>query len=205
MATGDGRMQQQPTRSIPPRGRPGPSSKAPSAMLRVAAALVGGATAASADFQPMLFMDQATDALDPWGLQLGAPSALVKNGSLAPPPCNYSAGATVFAAFSMPENGGQTESFEVFVAIGRPGEPLLLQHGGSGAASSPAEHDRRARADCHPRFCCSPNLPPPALESRKRIEITKCACPSQLYPAAAPHRRRPTRCRRAREWRSTAT
>ena len=45
----------------------------------------------------------------------------------APPGVNYTAGATAFAAFKnlpLPGGGGAAE-YEVYVAVGRPGEPLL--------------------------------------------------------------------------------
>eukprot|EP01051_Picozoa_sp_SAG22_P027963 SAG22_NODE_9629_length_578_cov_1.615866_1_plen_111_part_10 len=103
-----------------------------SLLLAASGGLLRLAEASGPAFRPILFMDPATDALDPWGLQTGAPSALTRNSSLSPPPGNYSAGATVFAAFST----GATGSYEVFVAAGRPGEPLLPRE--PAAAAGPA-------------------------------------------------------------------
>eukprot|EP01050_Picozoa_sp_SAG11_P020278 SAG11_NODE_3391_length_2478_cov_2.624632_3_plen_228_part_00 len=104
-----------------------PNRPAPmrSLVVAICSAQFGAAAAQAAvdtavPFAPILFMDPASDAVDPWGLQMGAPSRLARNASLAPPPCNYSAGDTVFAAFSAAGGG-----YEVFVAVGRPGEPLL--------------------------------------------------------------------------------
>eukprot|EP01045_Picozoa_sp_COSAG04_P003528 COSAG04_NODE_144_length_22941_cov_54.823614_14_plen_154_part_00 len=72
---------------------------------------------------PQLFMDPATDVGDDsWGLMVGRPTALTPDARLALPPVNYTAGATVFAAFTT--RADPTE-YEVFVASGRPGEPLL--------------------------------------------------------------------------------
>ena len=71
------------------------------------------------------------------------------NEDLKLPPCNYSAGATVFASFALDgssfgsitsssgtgkvANVSDTDvtSYEVFVAIGRPGEPILGTRSGS--------------------------------------------------------------------------
>jgi hypothetical protein len=113
-----------------------------------AAAAPAGAGAPPA-FKPLLFMDPATDALAPWGLQLGAPNALARNASLAPPPCNYSGGATVFAAFGAAAAG----EYEVFVAVGRPGEPL--------EQGAPAEVQDEAGAETRRPPCPSPPCPPP--------------------------------------------
>ena len=44
------------------------------------------------------------------------------DANLTRPPANYSAGDTVFGAFTSLDQAG---AFEVFVAVGRPGEPLL--------------------------------------------------------------------------------
>ena len=50
---------------------------------------------------PQLFMDPATDVGDDsWGLTVGRPTALTPDARLALPPVNYTAGATVFAAFT---------------------------------------------------------------------------------------------------------
>ena len=65
-----------------------------------------------------LFMD-LDDPVDPWGLLTPDPTAVSLNTSLRTPNANYSGGATVFAAFATDET-----EFEVFLAIGRPGEPL---------------------------------------------------------------------------------
>ena len=68
---------------------------------------------------PQLFMDPASDLVEPWGLLNGNPTALVANKNLTMPKVNYSAGATVFASFTT-----DSGSYEVFVAVGRPGEPI---------------------------------------------------------------------------------
>jgi hypothetical protein len=49
------------------------------------------------------------------------PTKLQADASLQLPPANYSAGATVFAAFVTSDD---PKVFEVYVAAGRPGEPL---------------------------------------------------------------------------------
>jgi hypothetical protein len=79
-------------------------------------------TRADSKPRPQLFMDLETDVVDPWGLLEQKPTALVANLSMNRPPVNYTAGATVFAAFSALGSPGE---YEVFVAVGRPGEPLL--------------------------------------------------------------------------------
>jgi hypothetical protein len=93
-----------------------------------AAALAPGraaaATAGPQQQRPQLFMDLQTDIVDAWGLLESSPTALEANKTMARPPANYSTGATVFAAFDVPDSPGL---FEVFVAVGRPGEPLLQQ------------------------------------------------------------------------------
>eukprot|EP00729_Bicosta_minor_P025754 gene25754-25099_t len=96
-----------------------------------------------------LFMDWQNDPEEPWGLMSGNPTSLLMNEDLKLPPCNYSAGATVFASFaldgssfgSITSSSGtgkvanvsdtDTTSYEVFVAIGRPGEPILGTRSGS--------------------------------------------------------------------------
>ena len=93
-----------------------------------AAALAPGRAAAATpgpqQQRPQLFMDLQTDIVDAWGLLESSPTALEANKTMARPPANYSTGATVFAAFDVPDSPGL---FEVFVAVGRPGEPLLQQ------------------------------------------------------------------------------
>lgn len=74
---------------------------------------------------PMLFMDPGSDLVDPWGLLIPAPNALSRSPTMVSPPANYTAGATVFAAFTADGPGAPT--YEVFVAIGRPGEPIVRQ------------------------------------------------------------------------------
>ena len=86
------------------------------------AAHAPSAHAGSTPSRPQLFMDLQTDVVDPWGLLAQKPTALVANLSMNRPPANYTAGATVFAAFSVLGAPGE---YEIFVASGRPGEPLL--------------------------------------------------------------------------------
>ena len=68
---------------------------------------------------PLLFMDKL-DASEPYGRIRAKAASASMMPDLVPPPLNYSAGDTIFGAF---ENGGGT--FEVWAAVGRPGEPLL--------------------------------------------------------------------------------
>jgi len=86
---------------------------------------------------PILFMDPTTDAFAPWGLLSGTPNPLTLAPGLKPPPVNYSTGATVFASFTTTDPS--PASFEVFVAVGRPGEPVVSSHHG---VSSPSTHDQ---------------------------------------------------------------
>jgi len=68
----------------------------------------------------------------------GNPAALVASLGLALPPANYTAGATVFAAFTAADGAG----YEVFVAIGRPGEPIGRRAAVAAAASTTAPADQ---------------------------------------------------------------
>jgi len=61
------------------------------------------------------------DLLDPWGKIIPKGGSLTPMAHLNPPPENYTAGATVFAAFEVTNKPGL---YEVFVAVGRPGEPI---------------------------------------------------------------------------------
>ena len=94
--------------------------------------LLAAAPSVAVSTPPQLFMDLETDLVSPWGLLQPKPTALVANASLSRPPANYSAGATVIASFGVLGSPGE---YEVFVAVGRPGEPLLLlprrEEGGS--------------------------------------------------------------------------
>lgn len=79
---------------------------------------------------PQLFMD-LLDIEAPRGrLTPRATSARIMP-SLAPPPLNYSGGDTVFAAFDL--GGG---AYEVFAAVGRPGEPISSATATAAAAGS---------------------------------------------------------------------
>eukprot|EP00039_Didymoeca_costata_P007937 m.105565 g.105565 ORF g.105565 m.105565 type:complete len:556 (-) comp13880_c2_seq4:43-1710(-) len=82
-------------------------------------ALVITATNSPPTDDVQLFMDPVSDLYSPWGLMEGNPSALTKDPTLQMPNVNYTAGATVFAAFDV-----QPGTYEIFVAIGRPGEPF---------------------------------------------------------------------------------
>jgi hypothetical protein len=100
-------------------------------LLTLGVALSGAAVlapAANAQMTPILFMDPSTDAFAPWGLLSGTPNPLTLAPGLKPPPANYSAGATVFASFTTTDPS--PASFEVFVAVGRPGEPVVSSHHG---------------------------------------------------------------------------
>ena len=88
-----------------------------------AAAAAAAAPPSAASSLPQLFMDIGSDIVDPWGLLESKPTALVANQSMGRPPANYTQGATVIAAFSVLGVPGE---YEVFVAEGRPGEPLSL-------------------------------------------------------------------------------
>ena len=68
---------------------------------------------------PLLFMDKANDALQPWGLQRVVPNAVAVDPAFTAPPSNYSGGAISTAAIV-----GASGEFEVYVAAGNPGEPL---------------------------------------------------------------------------------
>lgn len=93
------------------------------AMSRVIAiTLALSGSVANAQMQPILFMDPLSDTKAAWGLLIGQPNALSHAPGLTSPPVNYSAGATVFASFTTTDPS--PASFEVFVAIGRPGEPV---------------------------------------------------------------------------------
>ena len=106
-----------------PRTRP--LGAARSLVLLAASIVVASGGSARAFGSPIdnvqLFMDPVRDTTRAWGLLEGNPNALQLNGTLNIPPRNYSAGATVFASFAIEG----TNTFEVFVASGRPGEPLL--------------------------------------------------------------------------------
>ena len=65
-----------------------------------------------------LLLDPA-ELTDRWGYIEARPTALEPNSTLRRPALNYSAGATIFAAFDQPDG-----SFDVFSAVGRPGEPI---------------------------------------------------------------------------------
>jgi len=74
---------------------------------------------------PLLFMDSA-DLVQPWGKILPQGSALKQVNTLQPPPENYTAGATIFAAFEITATpSSSAREYEIFVAVGRPGEPIL--------------------------------------------------------------------------------
>ena len=90
------------------------------------AVLLAAVPAAASTAVPQLFMDLQSDLVRPWGLLEPRPTALVANTSLTRPPANFSAGATVIASFSTLGSPGE---YEIFVAVGRPGEPL--QRGGA--------------------------------------------------------------------------
>ena len=88
-----------------------------------------GGAAVHAQMQPILFMEPVGDAKQAWGLLTGFPNALARNPGLTSPPVNYTAGATVFASFTTTDPS--PESFEVFVAVGRPGEPVVSSSHGA--------------------------------------------------------------------------
>lgn len=83
--------------------------------------LSAAAITISPPFVDQLFMEPGSDPQSPWGLINGRPSALVKSATMVPPAVNYSAGSTVFASFAVIGSPG---TYEVFVACGRPGEPI---------------------------------------------------------------------------------
>eukprot|EP00041_Stephanoeca_diplocostata_P038948 m.1570885 g.1570885 ORF g.1570885 m.1570885 type:complete len:568 (-) comp25301_c0_seq53:1950-3653(-) len=71
---------------------------------------------------PMLFMDLNDVATSPapWGKLLPRANTMTEQPQFSPPPCNWTGGDTVFAAF---EVLGSPGTYEIFVAVGRPGEP----------------------------------------------------------------------------------
>ena len=75
--------------------------------------------AAAADRTTQLYLDAESDLHQAWGLLEPSPTALKLSATLKPPDCDYKNGATVFAAFTA---GNST--WEVYVAVGRPGEPV---------------------------------------------------------------------------------
>lgn len=101
--------------------------------LVIRSTLVLSGAVANAQMQPILFMDPLTDAKASWGLLTGEPNALSRAPGLTPPPVNYTAGATVFASFTTTDPS--PASFEVFVAIGRPGEPVMSSTHGACSCS----------------------------------------------------------------------
>ena len=74
-------------------------------------------------------MNPATDVSSTYGLlEINAsPASLLE--SHRPPPANYTGGATVFATFVVADPSATAldaaVSYEVYVAVGRPGEPIL--------------------------------------------------------------------------------
>ena len=78
--------------------------------------------------KPLLFMEDR-DIADPYGKLLLVSNEVQQMKGLLPiPGLNYTGGDTVTAAFSLPDGAG----YEIFVAVGRPGEPFRLE-GGQGA------------------------------------------------------------------------
>ena len=66
---------------------------------------------------PLLFLD-LQDAEEPRGRVKPVASSAHILENLSPPPLNYSGGATIFAAFEI------GDMYEIFAAVGRPGEPI---------------------------------------------------------------------------------
>eukprot|EP00117_Sycon_ciliatum_P018397 scpid74529/ scgid17025/ len=119
------------------------SSWAGLAWLTAVCAVFLGRGADSLVSEPMLFMD-LTDVTKVEGRVRAVANSAVHLSAYSVPAENYTAGATVFAAFpilknsSMQDRGGGDDGvsayelgtgYEVFVAVGRPGEPWQQQEG----------------------------------------------------------------------------
>eukprot|EP00038_Savillea_parva_P029787 m.73470 g.73470 ORF g.73470 m.73470 type:complete len:615 (-) comp8840_c0_seq1:262-2106(-) len=95
---------------------------------------------ATTTMTPMLFMDLNDIASEPapWGKLLPRANTLSPQPQFSPPACNWSGGDTVFAAFEVLDSPG---TYEIFVAVGRPGEPyrqpLHTMQGPSGDGDTP--------------------------------------------------------------------
>jgi hypothetical protein len=80
---------------------------------------------------PLLFMNKDDDIRSTYGrLEIQANSVYNESASLTSPPVNYTGGATAFATFVIAAPSISSNSispgvlYEVFVAVGRPGEPI---------------------------------------------------------------------------------
>ena len=80
------------------------------------------ASSSAAAMKPLLFMDlhDAAPSPAPWGKLLPRANAIKAMPSLVLPRFNWTGGDTTFAAF---EDLGAPGTYEVFIAVGRPGEP----------------------------------------------------------------------------------
>ena len=89
-------------------------------MLTTCLLLVSGSLPAK--MKPLLFMDlqDAAPSPAPWGKLLPRANAIRAMPSLVLPAFNWTGGDTTFAAFEDLTTPGM---YEVFVAVGRPGEP----------------------------------------------------------------------------------
>ena len=103
-----------------------PISIWPCACMLAATVLLTAKFSDSLTTGPMLFMDlQDVDKVEGRVRAVANPTSQLSQYST--PPENYTAGATVFAAFPVWQNKTELHTsegvFEVFVAVGRPGEP----------------------------------------------------------------------------------
>lgn len=111
---------------------------------------------------PLLFLD-LLDVEAPRGRIKPVASSVSLLADLSPPPLNYSGGATIFAAFNV------GDAFEVFAAVGRPGEPIdpAAPANGIDAAAAPPNS-----ADMHSTDTLAPAPSPPQGVSVLRFTST---------------------------------
>ena len=98
-------------------------------LLLLLAALPAEEVSAAAAMAPLLFMERR-DLVDTFGkLTMVANEVQRMPGFSSPPGLNYTGGDTVTAAFPLLDGTGA----EIFVAVGRPGEPFVADGAGGGA------------------------------------------------------------------------
>jgi hypothetical protein len=129
------------------------------------------AAAAAAEMTPLLFMEQR-DLVKPFGkLKLVANEVQRMPGLSAPPGLNYTGGDTVTAAF--PLSGGGAE---VFVAVGRPGEPFAprrrADQGGATAAGRRLSRAASSDGQCLCSNTCPQSCDPDAGVKLQRFTTT---------------------------------
>ena len=92
-------------------------------MLAISAAsilvVVSKSSSPNPSILPHLFLD-LDDAEDTWGIIVPKAASVQIMSHLKAPSLNYSKGDTIFATATV------GDTFEVFAAVGRPGEPLVF-------------------------------------------------------------------------------